>query len=635
MGKRLLSTIYRFRWAIACAALVACVACELSGSSIGLLVTEMGGSDGTLFGTPRSIRSDEFAVFTPMALSQCATDGAFPYVNDAFRGTATDMFCVYGQPVWDIAVLFRPFQWGYLLLGAERGLSFFWCARLIALFMVSFEFGDRILTRSDHGLALLYALFVALSPVVQWWFSTNALVEMLVFGQVALLFLNGYLDTGSYRGRTLYALGIAWCLTVFVLALYPAWQVPLAYVFGGAAVALLVEKLPRTRKGAKDVLLCILVIVLMAASLAYVALKSWDTIVTVMNTAYPGHRNDAGGGAGRLLLAYPLWIVAPFVDSGMGVAPNACEGAGFFTALPSCALLPLLIMLRRKKADALWTAFIIAAALLGLYVVVGLPEALATGTLLGKSTAARAAIGCELALMMLLFSSLDRITEVPTRQRAVLLLVSVSTMLVALFALHPTAPLRFQAIAAGLTSLFFLCALFADRSCGRKALCATGIAIALLSGAAVNPVTVGTSDHRDTAVADLALAQNEDGNVWAVIDEGWHASNYLAGLGLSTITSTNTYPQLATWRSLSQDAEDEALYDRYAHILFELKDAGAAAFELKAPDVLKVILTAEELKGLGVDRLLSTDPDLARFSSQSAPIELLGGDGERFVYSLG
>lgn len=635
MGKRLLSTIYRFRWAIALAVLALCVIFELSGSSIGALVAMMGGADESLLGTARSIRSDEFAVFTPMALSQCiADDGSFSYVQDVFRGTDTDMFCVYGQPVWDIAVLFRPFQWGYLLFGAARGLSFFWCGRLIVLFMVSFEFADKLLTKDRRGLALVYALFIALAPQIQWWFATNGLVEMLVFGQAALLFLNGYLAVASYGKRFLYALGIAWCLAVFVLTLYPAWQVPLAYVFLALGISLLVEKLPGAQKSVRDAFLCLFIVAFVAAAVGYVAIKSWDTVQTVMNTVYPGQRDTTGGGAWSFLFTYPLWIIAPFTGTGMGVALNVCEGAGFFTAFPLSLFLPLCLMAKRKKANLLWILIMAVIAVLGAYEVLGLPEPLAKITLLGKSTPERACIGCTFALVLLLFSSLKRVDELSVRARVVLAAVSLALLAFSLLCCHADVRVRYQAVLLLVVAAFFACALFSDRTWGSRAFLALGIAIALVSGATVNPLVSGLSGYDETPVARLARTHDTGNEKWAVIGNDWPASNYLAGLGASTITSTNTYPQLDTWRLIANDSEAETVYDRYAHVMFELGENDEAVFELTSPDSFRVTLDADDLKILGVTRLLSTDPDLERFSSASSRIEPLDSAGDRYVYAV-
>ena len=96
------------------ALIVVCACLGLHGSSIGLYADILGHKElnSVLFGENRPIRSDEWLVFTPFAFSQYYNN--FAYFSNIVRGTLTDMFIVYGQPVWDAGMLFRPAQWGYL-----------------------------------------------------------------------------------------------------------------------------------------------------------------------------------------------------------------------------------------------------------------------------------------------------------------------------------------------------------------------------------------------------------------------------------------------------------------------------------------------------------------------------------------
>ena len=154
-GFKLLDFIYRKRYWIAAIVLIICTVFQISGSSIGCWEKVLGYNTdrGILAGTSRSIRSDEWAVFTPMALGQ--TVNGFKYMNNNLRGGyPTDMFIIYGQPVKDISMIFRVTQIGYLLFGAGAGLAFYWCFRFIALFMASFEF-LMLITKKNKRLSKL------------------------------------------------------------------------------------------------------------------------------------------------------------------------------------------------------------------------------------------------------------------------------------------------------------------------------------------------------------------------------------------------------------------------------------------------------------------------------------------------
>ena len=200
--------IFKHRYKIVLFLFIICIAMELNGSSIAMWSQYISAGNnvdtGTIFGVPRAIRSDEWSLNTPMALSQYYNySGSFPYFSDIVRGTATDVFLVYGQPVWDIGVIFRPFHWGYLFMDPGRGLSFFWYGRLIALFIVTFEFG-LLITKNNKRLSLISSLLVSLAPIVQWWFAINGLVEMLVFGQLAIIMINKYINSENYLKKIIY-----------------------------------------------------------------------------------------------------------------------------------------------------------------------------------------------------------------------------------------------------------------------------------------------------------------------------------------------------------------------------------------------------------------------------------------------
>ncbi|HEM5243420.1 TPA: hypothetical protein U1343_002339, partial [Streptococcus suis] len=120
------------------------------GSSIGIwgdyLYSEQ--YDKVLFGIDRSIRSDEFASSTIWTFSQFSNpDNLLPYFSQIVRGTKTDMFLLLNQPVYALPIIFKPAQWGYLILGLNKGLSFAWLVRFFMMFMALFEMLMLVLKR--------------------------------------------------------------------------------------------------------------------------------------------------------------------------------------------------------------------------------------------------------------------------------------------------------------------------------------------------------------------------------------------------------------------------------------------------------------------------------------------------------
>jgi len=226
------SFVDRNRFALAAAILLLAVASELNGSSIGVWNRHVPNprAEPPLFGVERPIRSDEYAVFTPMTLAQAHAVPSYPYFNGIPRAAPTDMYSVYAQPVRHPLLVFRPFLAGFVLLGFNRGLAFFWAGRWLALLLAMYAL-FKFLTNGDKPLAGCAALMVVLSPVVQWWGAINALAEILIFGSVFVLCFDRFMTGRSLRERWLPVVGMGYSGIGYAMTLYPAAMVSFAYVF--------------------------------------------------------------------------------------------------------------------------------------------------------------------------------------------------------------------------------------------------------------------------------------------------------------------------------------------------------------------------------------------------------------------
>lgn len=167
-NKMTIRFMFDHRWAIGVALICFATVLKLHGSSIGCITESLTGADSSrLMGTARGIRSDEYAIFTQMAMSQSAS--GFKWFSDIWGYSPRDMYIIYGQPVRSIIMVYRPFALVYMIGGVEYGLAFFWSARTVLLFLVSFEFA-RLVTKDRRSLSVMYAFLVCFAPVVQWWF---------------------------------------------------------------------------------------------------------------------------------------------------------------------------------------------------------------------------------------------------------------------------------------------------------------------------------------------------------------------------------------------------------------------------------------------------------------------------------
>lgn len=629
--------IFMYRYVLAGLLLLGLVIFKVSGSSMGIWQDLMLGKKeqltSTLWGYTRRIRSDEYGVNFPYLMSQYKN--GFPYFNTDIRGTATDMFMVYGQPVWDIAVIFRPFHWGYLILGAERGLSFFWCGRLIALFLVSFEFG-RLITEDKKRLAMVFALLVTGAPVVQWWFAINCLVEMLVFGMGAVLLLNTYMLNEAIKTRLLCAAGLVICAGGYCLSLYPAWMIPLGYIFAAFALWVIIKSRRARKWHISDAVIISLSVVFTGAMLARVMVKSWDAIQIVMNTVYPGDRKEFGGGAFSYYFRYAMALFLPFKEE--GVPGNLCEAATVIDFFPLCYVLPLWLLIKDKKRDMLTAIMLIAAVFLNIWIIFKMPEWFGTVTALSSVQPNRCAQIIGFLNIALLFRAIS-LKDIQWKKSvcvalgAVLAAFCTGVAAVLFNDYLSTGNLIFVFVWIGYSMYLILRVDLVKNKEVADAVVMLAV-VGLVGVIFVNPIERGIGAVTDEPMYEaIEKIEQEDSGLWLCERAPYPANNYPIMAGAATINSTATYPSLETWSMLDPKGEYEDIYNRYAHILVDFKQSGDTEFELKNTDIFKVTMSVDKLKLFNVKYVLSGG-DLTEFDSDKISFEELYQRGSWKIFKV-
>ncbi|SCJ48299.1 Uncharacterised protein [uncultured Clostridium sp.] len=628
---------YRYRYALGAATLLICVIFSLSGSSIGIWSQTFGvdpSTTGTLFGIPRSIRSDEWGVFTPFTFSQYYNhSGAYPYFSETIRGTITDTAIVYGLPSWDVVTLFRPFLIGHLLLGPARGLAFFWAARFISLFLVSFEFA-MLFTKRKKALSFTLAVAITFSSVIQWWFAINGIVELFVFGMGAILAIHHYLISDKWYVRLGLGLILSLCAGGYIMILYPAWQVSMAYVFLAMFIYLLWEHHKEYHLSWKiDLPIIAICIVLLGISLGHVLIQSKETISAVFNTAYPGNRTETGGGGARYLTQYAANLFYPLNSDVPALGP--CESAAFMDFFPLGIILALWVIFGEKKRDRMLIPLLIVQLILVAFMCIPFPEFLAKITLLKYVLARRALLPIGFINLLLLIRSLSVITWRPKN--------NIQGMgLAGLFAL-------IMATACSLCSLSYLGKLYtalvfiilacggyiilnASRARFQRYLAAFMVLLLVPSGLAVNPVQQGAEAVYDLPIIEQIanISQNDDG-LWLVTDMGVTMTAPIM-VGAPTINSTNVYPDLERWRVLDPEGKYEEVYNRYAHILVYLTSE-PTRFELLQSDMFALHLNFDDLSKLGV-KYIMTPIVYEELDTGNVTFTKLAHEGSCLIYQI-
>jgi hypothetical protein len=627
--KQIAAALYKYRYLLGLLLLGLCVTFKISGSSISIWHNYIPQSDGAsidpLFGMIRPIRSDEWAVNTPFAFSQYQNvSGAFSYFSDTIRGTSTDTFIVYGQPVWNIAVLFRPFHWGYLFLSQERGLSFFWCARLIALTLVSFDMG-MLIGKKNKLLSIAMTALVAFAPTVQWWFAINGLVEMLVFGQMAILLVHRYMTDEKFLHRLLCVLALVICGGGFILTFYPAWEVVCAYIF----LALLIWVIWENAKtfsfcARRDIPLILLFFLLLGSGMLYIISQSSETITTVMNTVYPGSRAETGGGCLRNLFYYIGNPVFPF--SNLDIPSNTCEMSAFYSFAPMGLILAVMVLF--KKRDRLLICLLGCEAFLLSYIIFGFPELLAKLTLLSNCPANRVCqiIGfLEILILIRAVALFDyQIKPLLAAILGSLLAVGATAIAYRSYGNYLGVYKSFIFTSLGVfAAVMFSLLLLAQRQVIKRIFSVVTALMLFLTGMLVNPVQVGAEAVLTSPLYQaISEIRAEDSGKWIVGDvPQWVVINLPIMAGAPTINSTNVYPAMERWETLDPEGLYSEVYNRYAHMLVDIQNDAPTWFELYGPDAPIAHIYIEDLKTLEVSYILSPAGAMDSFEQNSVVFE--------------
>lgn len=649
--RRILSFLFKWRFLFALGLFVILVVLQISGSSIGfwdylLNNAPNAETEGVLYGVPRAIRSDEYIVFTPMALSQEYV--GYDSISNIVRNVDTNLTMVYAQPCWALATLFRPFFWGYLISGSAYGLSFFWCGRVIALLVVSFEFG-RFITHDNRCAALAYALILSLSPIVQWWFSVNGTAELLIFAQGGVLAFSAFLRAPTLLRRIASASLASYAAGCFILIIYPAWQVTVGYVIVALCIADIIrcrnENVGALEKGVGFrkafvsywlVLLCTLAV--LAIFIAIILLSSMDVIRAVSNTAYPGHRVETGGGLAPLLFDWAISWLYP-IECGT-IVPNVCERASMFSLFPLGILLSLPVL--RRERDPYLISLLIVEVLLLAFGIVGFPAWLAKLTLLSNALTSRIPFALGFIDIILLFRAISLLNESGWQSQSTRIstpiIVAISLVFgigsaILVMLLSPTVAFKvFLGLSALLASLAAYAALsFATGRSDSFNLACVALVIAF-AGLCVNPVQQGVDVLKDDELLKevTSLAAEDPEATWA--GDNNVASQALIASGAPTVTSVAVYPDLNTWRKIDPTGENEEIYNRYAHITMEVTE-GDTEFAITSPDAFTVKVNENDIANLGIDYWLSKN-DLTAHNSAGMSFVPLDSNGIWTIYKV-
>ena len=577
--------IYKYRILICFIIFILFVFLKIHGSSIGMYNNYIQtGSNKSFFSKPiigvsQLIRSDEWAVHTPMAL--CQKYENYKIENSIWRAAPTNMATTYNQPIKAFFSIVKPFYWGYFIMDEERGLSWFWCGRTIFLFLITFEF-FQIITRRNKLLSLAGSVLTVFSPGIQWWFAINDLVEQIFWGELGIISIYYFMQTNKYKLKLIFSILLGLCIAGFVLCFYPAWQVPFGYIFAAIGIWIIIDNWKIRNRKKIDIIFPVISIFTALIIILSLIIPSLEAINITRNTIYPGQRFNLGGNFDNTLFYYLLpYELFNFI--------NICELSYFIGLFPLPLIISIFYLIKTKFNDKLILILICVQLFLIFYLTIGFTPLFAkiTGMYLSSSRAVMASSFIDIILLGRLFSIIENIN---INLKYKLLISSLYTIIIGIY-LFSFKQIQIENIPQYTNSfivtlyiigiiifLFIFSYLILYAVENHRKIKNYIITIAIIGSitcySLINPVMIGLDTvYKIPLGMAISQIQKEFPGRWLVADY-YPTTNFPAIFGAPTINSTNIYPNLKLWKKLDSNGNYVNVYNNYKHIgiILSLKD---------------------------------------------------------------
>jgi hypothetical protein len=582
------------------------VASGWTGSSLGLLLDERGiarHDETPWLGELRSVRSDEWQVITPLAISQTMHQPKFPIINQNLGPDGHNMMVIgmTGVPVAHISSLAKPATWGFFLFDLRRALAWYWWFPYFSCFAAVWLLLLRFFSL-DWRLAAGLALTISAAPYSVVFSGWPAYA--VFFPVTGLLAADAALRTLRWQHSVAAGVLLGLSIAGFTLVLYPAWQIPLAYLFGSFALAWFASRRNALRFGRAQV-----AGVIAAAAVALLLLVSWwldasEAIAGIRGTVYPGQRSiEVGGDIDRWFLVKGLMSAMSMYQNSSLMWGASDAGSVALFVLPAMAAVVLRFM-RVRRVDAIAATLCAYLAFTLFFMFVGLWPDLARWTLWGSATSYRLDLVLAMAQLLVfawLASPGPSGNGEPAASPVIAFAIAVLVAIQAAYLYHLVPPAILETVPVS----FVLLTLLAMAGGSYLLLRGRHVAFFGVYGALMfipafpfNPLGVAPDEIASTQeLAQAFRAAKGKGargshGIAVIGDRNW--AMVLPAVGLPVVNSVFYYPQQSLWRRLDPDAKSRGVYNRYQRVLFVLGPLEtSSSYRIDSPRLDEVRVTLD------------------------------------------
>lgn len=638
-AERVSDFIHKNRWFIALSIFVLFVLLKLNFSNAGCFHYSVQPGSQTsytlpIFGSLRDIRSDEWLVDMPRRAS--AEYCGYGLINDIVRGCGN--YTISSSYLYlSYSALYNPFNLGFFLFGTVYGTSFFWSGLFIMSVIMAYEF-SLVITNHNRRLSVLGMGILGLSQFALWW-SVNIHILCL---QAIIVCSYYFLRKEKLWQRALLALGVASSGACFICNIYPAWQVPLAFILIAIFAWIIVDGFDKVKAlrwkewsivGVALVFLSSIVLAFLSDTSAYNE--------AVLQTVYPGARFDAGGDAFYKGSWYIQSLLYPFKNTG-----NNSEAGVFFNLFPLPMILGAIIVIKQiavriikksGKIDFLMLFALVPTAIITLYCTKGFPDWLAKLSLMSYSMPIRAIdmlglLNAYFLVRILSYKDDEKLT-VPVWGGAI------AGILLVLYNLKNTEKFyagymtySYLAVISLVIVSLVIVLLCKTSQRVRNIIISVTATLVIVCGVMVLPISRGLDSLFEKPASEKVseiVALDPDAK-WIGYDTIIFPQ-FLIANGAPTINSVNYIPNMELWQKLDPTGAYNEVYNRYCHVCCVFTNE-PTSFTLTQPDLIILRLNYEDIAKTEVKYVFT--PYQLSESSDSLDFSLIYSEENVFIYEI-
>lgn len=596
--KKIYDFMFKYRWYIGICLLLFVTLFKINGDSMAYYTMTIQGDkvdalSYPIFGKIRTIRSDEFLVNNPGIFASVMNNPSFEKYNTILRGTDT-LNIISGVYKGLAMIAYQPWKLIFTILPLENAFSFYFYFVPVFAFLFCMEL-FYILSKNKL-VAFTGATLTIFSSYFLWWGFPNYLLS----GTATIVFFYKFINEKNIKKQIVFGLLMALSFSVFVCNLYPAWQVPVGYVFLVIGIWMIKENFERIKGQSKvqrfiffgAMGICVLLV------LSYF-ISTKEYIQIINQTVYPGKRVEYGSNEIGKLLCYAQSLFFPIKDM-----YNNSESGVFFCLFPLSTLLSLYYSIKSKKKDLLSILLLIVEIPMIIYTTIGLPPIIAKLLLFTHSTSVRMIdilgfVQVILIVRLLSFYKDEKHIK-PIVGGIVAIAFACESVLICKYSFLDYLNKYWMIL---LFILIFFLSFYLMTNYKGKGFKKFEILISLVSicsGLCVRPISIGLSSvYAKPAAQEIQKIVSKDPTSKWVTIGGIETPSFTVMCGAPTINFVNTYPNLKLWHTLDPDKKYEKIYNRYEHVQVILTQEDTS-FELIQSDYITLNLSYKDLKNAKV-----------------------------------